>query len=234
MASKIHHTQKAQAAKIGVELRAEGNIVEAFWPERGATVLGATASEALEKMREVQAMTQESEANGEEMLDVDIKALMQEEPGPKDPDEEEESDEDEDGEAESDDQEEGDDNDAEEEKVSSSVVKEKYRAIYAERGHPAHCGDWLAEILNNLTLVGKKSDIQRFREICEMNDVDMGKYKTWGNGWQGRFRMTGRNLLAKKLFERDFLVAPGMNGEAEQYPVPQEWKDEQRFQRSDK
>ena len=37
----------------------------------------------------------------------------------------------------------------EEERVGS-VVSEKYRARYAETGHPNNCGDWLREVLDNL------------------------------------------------------------------------------------
>lgn len=117
----------------------------------------------------------------------------------------------------------------EEDKVGGSVVKDKYRAIYAERGHPSHCGDWLADILNNLCIANGQTDMGRFSAICELNGVNMSKYKTSGNGWQGRYRMTGRNLLARKLFSAEFLLAPGLNGETEQFPVPQEWKDAQRF-----
>jgi len=117
----------------------------------------------------------------------------------------------------------------EEEKPSGSVVKDKYRAKYAEMGHPSHCGDWLADILNNLVKAGEHTDMERCKAIYEMNGVDMSKYKTSGNGWQGRYRMTGRNKLAKLLFDREVLLAPGMNGETEQYPVPAEWKAAQRF-----
>jgi hypothetical protein len=122
-----------------------------------------------------------------------------------------------------------DEKEDEEDKPSGSVVKDKYRAIYAERGHPAHCGDWLADILNNLVIANGQTDIERFESICEANGVNMSKYKRTGNGWQGRFRMTGRNMLARKLFSAEFLLAPDMNGEIQRYPVPQEWKDQQRF-----
>jgi hypothetical protein len=119
----------------------------------------------------------------------------------------------------------------EEEKPSGSVVKDKYRAIYAERGHPAHCGDWLAEILNNLCIANGQTDIGRFKAIMDANGIDMSKYKTTGNGWQGRYRMTGRNLLARRLFSAEFLLAPDMNGDIQSYPVPQEWKNAQTFVR---
>lgn len=90
--------------------------------------------------------------------------------------------------------------DTEEEALpAKSVVKPKYRAIYAEAGHPAHCGDELAEKLNNLVNNSKGTNIEFFQMIMQANEIDMSKYKTTGNGWQGRYRMTGRNLLAKKL-----------------------------------
>ena len=117
----------------------------------------------------------------------------------------------------------------EEEEPSGSVVKDKFRARYAELGHPSHCGDWLADILNNLLKANGQTDMERCKAIYEANGVDMSKYKTSGNGWQGRYRMTGRNKLAKLLFDREFLLAPGLNGEMEQYPVPAEWKATQRF-----
>ena len=81
-----------------------------------------------------------------------------------------------------------------------SVVKNVYRLRYAEAGHPNHCGDWLAETLNNLILGKTLTDLARFEELCELNGVSLAKYKRTGNGWQGRLRMTGRNLLARKVY----------------------------------
>lgn len=115
---------------------------------------------------------------------------------------------------------------SEEEKPSGSVVKIKYRAIYAERGHPAHCGDELAVKLNNLVLNGSKTDIEYFKMILDANGVDMAKYKTTGNGWQGRYRMTGRNMLAKKVHaEGGVLKLP--NGD--ELHMSAEWMAAQRF-----
>lgn len=211
----IHHTHKKQAEKIGVILSVEGEEIQALWPDRGASVRAATAPEALQMIREVQNTIRDEEQN---MDDIP----------PRDPNEGEEDERDGDeGEEGSEEEDSGEDQEVAEgeEKVSSSVVKEKYRLKYAEEGHPSHCGDWLATILKNLTHTKEGADIGRFQAICAMNDVDMAKYRTSGNGWQGRFRMTGRNLLAKKLMDREFLFAPGMNGEQEEYPVPQEWKE---------
>lgn len=118
---------------------------------------------------------------------------------------------------------------AEEEPQGGSVVKEKYRAIYAERGHPTHCGDWLAQLLNNLVLGKKATDIARFEAICAANGVDLSKYKHEGKGWEGRLRMTGRNLLAKKVFfAGGVLQVP--NGEVvDTYTAPADWMQAQRF-----
>lgn len=88
---------------------------------------------------------------------------------------------------------------AEEEKISASVVKDKFRARYAEAGHPTHCGDELATKLNSLVGLNSKTDLDLFDRICTQNGVDLSKYKRTGNGWQGRLRMTGRNLLAKRV-----------------------------------
>jgi len=110
-----------------------------------------------------------------------------------------------------------------------SVVGEKYRAKYAEAGHPTHCGDWLAELLNNLCLTKKDTDLGRFEAICAANGVDTSKYKRDGVGWQGRIRMTGRNLLAKKVYLADGVVLTPIEGAEPQYKAPAEWMAMQRF-----
>lgn len=126
-----------------------------------------------------------------------------------------------------------------EESKGGSVVKEKYRAKYAELGHPTHCGDWLAELLNNLCITEKSgTDLDRFEAICAVNGVDTSGYKRSGVGWQGRIRMTGRNLLAKRVFQAGgVLVVPLIepsDGEAEveTYKAPEEWMVLQRFKRT--
>jgi hypothetical protein len=107
-----------------------------------------------------------------------------------------------------------------------SVVKTKYRAIYAERGHPTHCGDALAVALNNLVLDGSRCNIEYFKMIMDANNVDMSKYRTSGNGWQGRYRMTGRNKLAKQVHSAGgVLKLP--NGMEMQMPA--DWMAAQRF-----
>lgn len=127
----------------------------------------------------------------------------------------------------------------EEDKTSSgSVVSSKYKAIYAERGDITTCGDWLATVLNNLvrSKKGGKTDIETFELICKANGVDTSKYKRDGRGWEGRIRMTGRNLLAKVVFRTGYLIAPDA-ADLERnditafvkYTMPADWKESQRF-----
>jgi hypothetical protein len=120
----------------------------------------------------------------------------------------------------------------EEDSKGGSVVAEKYRAKYAEMGHPTHCGDWLAEFLNEQVLSKEGTDLDRFEAICALNGVDTSKYRREGVGWQGRLRMTGRNLLAKKVYlAGGILLTPGINPEAgpDKHRAPAEWMATQRF-----
>jgi hypothetical protein len=103
--------------------------------------------------------------------------------------------------------------DAEDSDKGGSVVASKYRTKYAEMGHPTHCGDWLAELLNNYCIGDKNTDLETFERICALNGVDTSKYRRAGVGWQGRIRMTGRNLLAKRVFASGKIVVPQVGGE---------------------
>jgi hypothetical protein len=80
-----------------------------------------------------------------------------------------------------------------------SVVTNRYRAVYSESGHPTHCGDELALLLNSLCSNKAGTNISLFESICAANHVDLSKYNRTTKGWQGRLRMTGRNLLAKRV-----------------------------------
>lgn len=91
-----------------------------------------------------------------------------------------------------------------------SVVSSRYRTKYKEAGHPNHCGDWLAELLNNFCIGDKNTDLAMLERICGLNGVDTSKYKREGNGWQGRIRMTGRNLLARKVFSAGKVIVPAL------------------------
>jgi hypothetical protein len=110
-----------------------------------------------------------------------------------------------------------------------SVVNEKYRAKYIEEGHPNTCGDWLATVLDNLCKGKKDTDLERFETICAANGVDTAKYKRSGVGWQGRIRMTGRNLLAKRVFAADGVLKTPVEGAEPEYKAPADWMATQRF-----
>lgn len=119
-----------------------------------------------------------------------------------------------------------------------SVVAGKYRARYAEMGHPTHCGDDLAVILNNLCLVGEGHkatiDLPRFEAICAANGVDLSKYNRTRNGWQGRLRMTGRNMLARRVYEADGVLLTPIEGAEPQYKMSGEWMESRRFKATKK
>lgn len=123
---------------------------------------------------------------------------------------------------------------AEDAEPSGSVVKPEYRIRYAEAGHPNHCGDWLAETLNNLILGKTHTDIDNFEALCNLNGVSLAKYKREGNGWQGRLRMTGRNLLARAVYEADgVLKIPAqlqeLAGGSTELRADADWMAGQRF-----
>lgn len=117
---------------------------------------------------------------------------------------------------------------ADEDGKGGSVVSQKYRAKYAEAGHPTHCGDWLAETLNEICLNKEGVNLELFEGICALNGVDTSKYKRSGVGWQGRIRMTGRNLMSKRVFLNEGkLILPESMGSFKQ--APEEWMAQQRF-----
>lgn len=116
------------------------------------------------------------------------------------------------------------------EPAEKSVVKAEYRARYAEAGHPAHCGDELAVLINNLCLPEKgKFDVARFEVICKANEVDLSKYNRTTRGWQGRLRMTGRNVLAGRVFANGGVLKTGGLEMAEpEYKLSAEWMASRR------
>lgn len=114
----------------------------------------------------------------------------------------------------------------EEERVGGSVVSTTYRAKYAEAGHPNTCGDWLANILNDYCLNKEGFSIEQFEPICAMNGVDLSKYNRETRGWQGRLRMTGRNLLGRRIALKGVLVLPD-----KEVKVDAEWLAAQKYQK---
>jgi hypothetical protein len=104
-----------------------------------------------------------------------------------------------------------------------SVVTNRYRATYSEFGHPTHCGDELAILLNNICLNKAGTNIDLFEAICVANGVSLTKYDRIAKGWQGRLRMTGRNLLAKKIRENGGKLRMPENMSPDEYRMSREW-----------
>lgn len=108
-----------------------------------------------------------------------------------------------------------------EEKETGSVVKDVFKQRYREAGRKQDCGDWLALQLEELTTLpvtdegGKQTqvkDMDRLQTLLGANDVDYDKYlinNPKNRGWQGRFRMTTRMILAKRVADKGFLFVPG-------------------------
>lgn len=113
----------------------------------------------------------------------------------------------------------------EEEKDTGTVVNPRYRAIYKERGDPNHCGDWLAlQLKDRFTVVTDGREVfdpDAFIDFLRENQVDLtGRWAELPNvgtrGWQGRFRMNGRQRLEKVVAHRGTLV---IDGEAVDVPT---------------
>lgn len=117
----------------------------------------------------------------------------------------------------------------EDDEKSGSVVSDRYRQLYREKGHPTHCGDWLATTLNNLVANKKGTNLDLFEHICKINGVDTSKYKRDGRGWEGRLRMTGRNLLAKAVYKANGQLKVPQGEEEEILQAPKDWMEMQRF-----
>jgi len=104
-----------------------------------------------------------------------------------------------------------------------SVVTNRYRAAYSESGHPTHCGDELAILLNNLCLNKAGINLELFEAICEANGVNLSRYNRTTKGWQGRLRMTGRNLLAKRVRENEGLIYMPEGMSPNEYHLSYDW-----------
>lgn len=115
---------------------------------------------------------------------------------------------------------------ADDEEKGGSVVSSHFRAKYAEAGHPTHCGDWLATTLIGYTTNDAGINVDLFEEICKLNSVDLTKYKREGNGWQGRLRMTGRNILAKNIYRAGGVLHLPNDLTSQ---APEEWMSSQRY-----
>lgn len=120
-----------------------------------------------------------------------------------------------------------DEPDEDEDDDRASVVPFVYKRRYAEAGHPAHCGDWLADTLNGFCLGDEGAQIENTLVIADANGVDGRPYlarKT--RGWQGRFRMTVRNRLVTAIVKANGVLhvpAEASGGDDLELQAPADW-----------
>lgn len=119
----------------------------------------------------------------------------------------------------------------EEPKTSGSVVPETYRARYrAESSTGRSNGDWLAEQLAIDTLDANGNlNLDDFVAVLERNAIPLtGKWAALrfggGRGWQGRFRMNGRQVLEKMVCK----AATYIDGVGKAHTPSGEWLTEMR------
>ena len=103
----------------------------------------------------------------------------------------------------------------EEEKEVNSVVAVKYKDNYianakangiAGKAARRSNWDWLSQAIAQHCLGEKeKIDIAAFTDLLDANGVDHSKWTNRNKGWEGRFRMTGRVVLQKKVAEAGVL-----------------------------
>lgn len=110
--------------------------------------------------------------------------------------------------------------------IARVVVALRYKLAYAERGDRNHCGDWLATTLKDqfqcVINDELRFDADAFEGCLLANGVELvGKWAslpTSGQkGWEGRYRMNGRQKLEMKIAVSKELV---MHGET--IPVPED------------
>lgn len=132
------------------------------------------------------------------------------------------------------------------EEETGSIVKEKYKIEYAARGNANHCGDWLAQLLeeqcihqpmvtkvdaegNTKQVKGRKRfNLDRFANILSENGIEFdGKWAEayllghGSRGWQGRFRMSGRLMLEKQVLDAGYIIIDG-----ESVQAPEDWMED--------
>lgn len=121
----------------------------------------------------------------------------------------------------------------EEEERSGSVVPDGYKKLYREIGvRGQDNGDFLAAAMARYcVLADDKVDCDRVELLASRNGVDypLDGYNTGSRGWQGRYRMTVRNKLAKAVADEGFLIVPASMTGADEgeltLAAPQEFRD---------
>lgn len=99
-----------------------------------------------------------------------------------------------------------------EEREGSVVVAERYKAEYRARGDASGCGDWLHQTLKRFSSEytdheGNSRiafDEPSFTKMLVNNGIEIkGKFAQMpihgGKGWEGRYRMNGRQMLESPL-----------------------------------
>lgn len=224
----IHHATLKKAQTVGVimteEDTSDGVMVRAFWAERNKTVDGEPGEKAADVLADMMALrtivlewpgftfdrddTDWAIQHGDQQLGVGTRladALKEaldacEEQGldPSVAPEGEEADED--------------------EPTGRVIVAARYKAEYAARGNPNHCGDWLAGFMDGMFTKGMIDgkplfDHEGFAAFLVKNGVELtGKWaalpESGQKGWQGRYRMNGRQKLEKVIVERGSVIHP--------------------------
>lgn len=107
---------------------------------------------------------------------------------------------------------------------SGSVVPEEYRALYREVSASGQsCGDWLANFLDGQCLSPINGfNHEDFTHLLSHNSVDLtAKWAqlpiSGGRGWQGRYRMNGRQVLERHVARAGFVH--GITGERFEVPA---------------
>jgi len=121
-----------------------------------------------------------------------------------------------------------------EEEEKGGVVKVKFKKRYAEnaaaqgltnKAAKRSNWDWLAQEIAKFCLDDKgKIDIRAFVALLNVNGIDHSKWISRTRGWEGRFRMTGRVALQKKVATTGFLMKPHESGVEEPFEAPMEWR----------
>jgi hypothetical protein len=236
----IHNATQEKAKKNGIILSETDDAYKAYWPERNRFLIGDNPPQLLKNMLALKDMTINYRSFSMEHVDgayvvttarPDFKISSQHldyayEQAKKEwlaarADMEDEELEELDAEEEAAEAEE----DADRQK---SVVKPVYRARYKEGGHPTNCGDELAFFLKDYCRSTESDGLAIFEAVCSLNGVDLSKYGRVNHGWQGRLRMTGRNILSRVVFEAEGKLIL-QNDEVHQ--MSGEWMANQRFKR---
>ena len=191
--NKLHHATRAKANRLGIIIAPQADGAwDAYDPnEPGVIINKASAKEALAAFITFRA----------ERAEREIAAPMVDEPAPAE-------------------------HEAEETELVQDVEKLPThwaiaRKRYKEASGVSHCGDWLAQWLDTHFTGGGDFDWEGFKAMLAENfiDVDHGKWSqlpTSGQaGWQGRYRMNGRQKLGRQVALNGFVT---FNGEDTQVP----------------